>query len=83
MFEPIRSKFQCCFRKGLSAQHCLLLMLEKWKTAVENKRTFGTLFTDFSKTFDCLSYDLLLAKLNAYGFSLTVLKAHCQVGDNF
>ena len=31
-FEPILSKFQCGFRKGFSAQHCLLAMLEKWKS---------------------------------------------------
>ena len=35
-FEPILSKFQCGFRKGFSAQHCLLSMLEKWKTAIDN-----------------------------------------------
>ena len=28
-FEPILSKYQCDFRKGFSAQHCLLAMLEK------------------------------------------------------
>ena len=28
-FEKILSKYQCGFRKGLSAQHCLLLMIEK------------------------------------------------------
>ena len=28
-FEPILSKFQCSFRKGYNAQHCLLAMLEK------------------------------------------------------
>ena len=29
--ENIHSKFQCGFRKGTSAQHCLIVMLEKWK----------------------------------------------------
>ena len=28
-FEPILSKFLCGFRKGYSAQHCLLAMLDK------------------------------------------------------
>ena len=53
-FEPILSKFQCGFRKGFSAQHCPLSMLEKWKTATYNKKTFGALLTDLSKAFDCL-----------------------------
>ena len=73
-FEPILSKYQCGFRKGFSAQHCLLAMLEKWKSAVDNKKTFGALLTNLPKAFDCLSHDLLIAKLNAYGFSLPALR---------
>ena len=73
-FEPILSKFQCRFRTGYSAQHCPLAMLEKWKSAVDNKKTFGALLTDLSKAFDCFSHDLLLAKLNVYGFNLPALR---------
>ena len=29
------SKRQCAFRKGYSAQHCLLVMLEKWRATVD------------------------------------------------
>ena len=46
-------------------------MLEKWKSTIDNIRNFGALLTDLSKAFDCLPHDLLLAKLNAYGFSLS------------
>ena len=49
-------------------------MFEKWKSAVDNKRNFCALLTDLSKSFDCLPHDLLLAKLNAYGFSLPALR---------
>ena len=48
-------------------------MLEKWKSTVDNKKTFGVLLTDLSKAFDWLSHELLLAKLHAYGFSIPAL----------
>ena len=60
------SKYQCGFRKGFSAQHCLVSMLEKCKFGADNKKSFGAFLTDLSKAFDCLSHDLLIAKLNAY-----------------
>ena len=68
------SKHQYGFRKGHSTQQCLLAMFEKWRSAADNKKTFGVLLADLSKAFDCLSHELLLAKLHAYGFSIPVLR---------
>ena len=67
------SKFQCGFRKGYETQHCLLLMLEIWKGATDNNKAFGALLTDLSKAFDCLSHDLVIAKLRAYGLDIDSL----------
>ena len=49
-------------------------MLDKWKGAVDDKKVFGTFLTGLSRTFDCLSHELIIAKLNAYGFSLPAPK---------
>ena len=68
------SKFQCGFRKGYSTQQCLLALMEKWKSAVDSGKSFGALLMDLPKAFDCLCYQLLLAKLNAYGLSLSALR---------
>ena len=57
------------FRKGYNAQHCLLAMIEKWKKAADNGNVFGALLKDLSKAFDCLIHDLIIAKLDSYGFN--------------
>ena len=38
----------------VSAQHCLLAVIEKWKTAVDNRVVFAALLIDLSKAFDCI-----------------------------
>ena len=64
------SKQQCGFCKGYSMQYCLLSMHKKWKSAVNKGKCFGALLTDLPKAFDCISDELLLAKLHADGFNL-------------
>ena len=71
--DKFLSKYQCGFRKVYNAQHCLLAMIEKWQKAVDNGNAFGALLTDHSKVFDCLPHDLIIAKVNSYGFNLTAL----------
>ena len=68
------SKYLCGFRKGMSAQNCLLFMIEKWRKCLDRHGKAGVILTDLSKAFDCLVHDLLIAKLRAYGFDYLSLK---------
>ena len=49
-------------------------MIEKSKQSVDNSAAFEALMTDFSKAFDCLSHELLIAKVDAFGFDKKSLK---------
>ena len=62
-FENTFSKYQCGFWKGFDNNR-----------SVDNSKMFGALLTDLSKVFYYLDHELLIAKLNAYGFSLTSSK---------
>ena len=81
-FDEMFSKYQYGFRKVYSSQQCILALLEKWKAAVDKGKVFGALLCDFSKAFDCLNHELLVAKLNAYRFTLPALKlVHDYLSD--
>ena len=73
-FQPLFSKLQCGFRKGHSAQHCLLVLIEKCRKVLDKGGFAGLLLTDFSKAFDRIDHELLIAKLHAYGFSIKSLE---------
>ena len=62
------------YRKGHSTEHCLIVMIEMWRKALDEKRVVGGILTDLSKAFDCLPHDLMVAKLHAYGFEKSALK---------
>ena len=67
-FDSVFSKFQCRFRKGFNAQHCLLTMVEKWRKIPNEGGETRAVLADLSKVSDCIDHNLLIARLNAYGF---------------
>ena len=73
-FENSFSKYQCGFRKGLNAQHCLIKLIEKWRECLDQGLEFGALLIDFSKDFDCLPHYLVTAKSNSYGVDISALR---------
>ena len=73
------SKYQCGFRKGFSVHHCLIATVEKWSQSLDSGGQVAPVLTDLSKVFVCIDHELLIAKLNAYGFdnsSLTFIYSY-------
>ena len=66
--NKIFSKYQCDFRKGFSAQHCLIMMIEKWRQSLDSGGQAAAVLTDLLKAFNCIDHELLISKLNDYGF---------------
>ena len=58
------------FCKDYSAQHCLLVMIQKSKKLVDYAVVFGTLLSDLSQAFNCILHELFIVKLEAYGFQM-------------
>ena len=68
------SKFLCGFRKDYSTQHALLHLLQNWQKCLDTSGLVGTILMDLSKAYDCLSHELVIAKLEAYGLSIKSLR---------
>ena len=56
------------YRKRHSCKTTLLILIEDWKQAVDNKQLVSVLSNDMSKAFYSLSQSLTVKKLAAYGF---------------
>ena len=62
------SKFIAVYRKNYSSSPVLTRLIENWKQPLDENFVVGTVLIDLSKAFDCITHDLLRAKLYAYGF---------------
>ena len=63
------SPFISAYRKSFSTEHVLIRLLEDWRNKLDNNNVVGANSTDLSKASDCILHDLLVAKLDAYGFN--------------
>ena len=71
--EIFMSPFLCGYRKGFNSQYALLVMIEKWKTSLDNHGFAVGILMDLSKAFNTINHQLLIAKLCVYGFTVDAL----------
>ena len=60
------SEFVSAYRKQYSSQHVLIRLLEEWQQNLDQNLIVGAVLMDISEAFDCISHDLLIAKLSTH-----------------
>ena len=91
--EGFLSHILCDFRKADSTQHTLFKLLQSWQKELDNRGFVGTILKDLSKAYDCIPYELLIAKLKFYGIEnrslqllldyITNRKQTTKIGSSF
>ena len=71
--ENFLSELLCGFQKAHSTQHALFRLLKKQQEELDLECYIGTILMNLSKTYDCLSHDLLIVKLEADGLDIDSL----------
>ena len=69
IIQTFLSNFVSTYRKHYSANNVLISLIENWKNNLDKNEIVGAVFMDLSKAFDCIPHDLLIAKMEAYGFN--------------
>ena len=84
-FAPLFSDNMSGFLRGHSCFTALVKLSDDWRAALDKKESIGVVAIDLSKAFDSVCYNLLLAKLKAYGVrqeALELIQSYCLTDSN-
>ena len=65
------SPFISAYRESYNTQPVLITFIEEWRKNLYNNYFIGAVLMDISK--DCISHNLVIAKLAAYGFDKNMI----------
>ena len=73
LFSPFISAYgESCnthaYRESYNTQHVLIRLPEEWRKNLDNNYFIRAVLMDFSKAFNCIPHDLVIATQAAYGF---------------
>ena len=73
--NKVLSDFVFAYRKSFCSDHVLIrpMLIEDRKKSLDDKNYVGAVLMNFSKAFDCIPHDLLIAKMSADEFPMDTL----------